>query len=183
MLDKLIRILLQWWKKPIFRIGLGVALVLILGGAAGGLYLTQIPPAQPINYPHSVHVGLGIQCLYCHTGATSGPVAGLPSDAKCWGCHQQIKSKSPEITKLADAVRSDIAIKWVPVAIEPDFVHFNHRAHLAAGLNCETCHGNVGKMTTAQPQKGQNMGWCLSCHTRMRPQKFIKLADCATCHY
>jgi hypothetical protein len=27
------------------------------------------------------------------------------------------------------------------------------------------------------------MGWCLDCHQTMRPQDFIRLGDCATCHY
>jgi hypothetical protein len=31
MLDKLIQIILKLWKKPLFRIGLGLAVVLILG--------------------------------------------------------------------------------------------------------------------------------------------------------
>ena len=173
----------NWSQKPLFRIGAAVMLVLILGGSAGGLYLTQVPPPQPIQFPHQVHVGLGVPCLYCHPGATSGPVAGLPSSAKCWGCHQQITKKSAELDKLASFVSQAKPIPWVPVAIQPDFVHFNHRPHLTAGLNCENCHGDLSKMITAQPQRGQNMGWCLECHTRMRPQKFTRLSDCVTCHY
>ena len=51
-------------KRPLVRIGLGLVLLVILGGAAGGIYLTQIPPEQPIQFPHSTHVGIGAQCLY-----------------------------------------------------------------------------------------------------------------------
>ena len=173
------------WQKPLFRIGIAVVLLVILGGAAGGVYLAQRPPQQPINFPHKTHVALGVPCLYCHPGAASGPVAGLPSSGKCWGCHQQILStqKNPEIVKLADFVHNDVQIPWVPVAIQPDFVHFNHRPHIAAGLNCEDCHGDVSKMTTARPLAGQNMGWCLDCHKRKAPEKFTLLSDCATCHY
>jgi hypothetical protein len=171
------------FQKPLFRVGVAVFLLIFLAGAAGGIYLTQLPPQQPINYPHHTHIGLGIPCLYCHAGAATGPVAGIPSAGKCWGCHQQIKNGSAEITKLADYVHKDQQIPWVPVAIQPDFVHFNHRPHIAAGLNCEACHGDVSKMNTAQPQAGQNMGWCLECHKRMAPQKFTLLSDCATCHY
>lgn len=175
----------NWSRKPIFWVVIGLLLVLLLGGAAGGIYLTQIPPEQPIDFPHSIHVGLGAQCLYCHPGAATGPVAGLPSQQKCWGCHQQIAKTdtSPELQKLVRFVQSNEPIPWVPVAIQPDFVHFNHRPHIAAGINCETCHGEVGKMRTAEPQPGQNMGWCLSCHKKMAPEKFAKLSDCATCHY
>lgn len=171
------------WQRPVFRIGIAVAFLIILGGAAGGIYFTQLPPEQPIQFPHNVHVGLGAQCLYCHPGAVSGPVAGLPSQSKCWGCHQQIKKQSPELEKLAGFVSRREPIPWVPVAIQPDFVHFNHAPHIAAGLNCESCHGNLAAMTVAEPQKGQNMGWCLSCHQKMAPEKFTRLSDCSICHY
>jgi hypothetical protein len=171
------------WGRPIFLVGIGVLLIILLGGAAGGLYFTQVPPKQPIQYPHSTHVGLGAQCIFCHPGATWGADAGVPSASKCWGCHQQIDNRSPEIKKLAQYVAKKEPIPWVPVAIQPDFVHFNHRPHIAAGLNCESCHGDVGKMTVAEPQPGQNMGWCLACHQKMAPDKFIRLSDCSTCHY
>jgi hypothetical protein len=175
--------LLALWKRPLFRIGLGLFLFLVLAAAVGGIYLTQIPPEQPIQFPHSFHVGLGAQCLYCHPGAASGAVAGLPSSGKCWGCHQQITKPSAELEKLAGYIKNNEPIPWVPVAVQPDFVHFNHRPHIAAGVDCKTCHGDLTRMKTAEPQRGQNMGWCLDCHQKMRPQDFARLGDCATCHY
>ena len=171
-------------KRPLVRIGLGLVLLVILAGAGGGLYLTQTSPAQPIQFPHSVHVGIGAQCLFCHPGAATGPSASLPTTSKCWGCHQQIAPKTPEQEKLKTYGEKNQQIPWVPVAIQPDFVHFNHRPHIAAGVACESCHGDVSKMTVAEhPRIVQNMGWCLDCHKRMRPQDFVRLGDCATCHY
>lgn len=172
------------WRRPLVIAGVGLVLLLILGGAGTGLYLTQQPPEQPINFPHSTHVGLGLQCTFCHAGVTWGPTAGLPSISKCWGCHQQIQKQSPELAKLADFVNKNQAVPWVPVAKQPDFVHFNHQPHIAAGVACETCHGDVGKMRTAQPQARQNMGWCLDCHQKSAPDKAVHLVqDCSTCHY
>jgi hypothetical protein len=171
------------WQRPIIRIGLAVVLILIVVGGVGGIILTQRPPDQPINFPHNFHVGVGAQCLYCHPGAPSGPVAGLPTTSKCWGCHQQIKKPSAELDKLAAYVASGKKIPWVAVAIQPDYVHFNHQPHIAAKVSCETCHGEVAKMVTAQPQRGQNMGWCLDCHKHLRPQEYTHLSDCSTCHY
>jgi hypothetical protein len=170
------------WQVPIVRAGLAVVLVLLVVGITG-FAQTQTPPPQPIQFPHSVHVGLGIQCLYCHPAATWGPTASLPETSKCWGCHQQMKSDSGEIAKLAAYVNKGQEIPWVPVAIEPDFVHFNHQPHILAGVACETCHGDLSKMTTAVPQNGQNMGWCLNCHKTLRPEQFKRLSDCSTCHY
>ena len=170
-------------KKPLVRIGLGLLVLLLVGGAVGGIYLTQLSPDQPIKFPHSVHVSLGASCLFCHPGATWGPTAGLPSTAKCWGCHQQIPPTSPELVKLANFVKENKEIPWVPVTTVGDFVRFNHRPHVAAGVACETCHGDIAKMTVAQKPFVQNMGWCLDCHKRMRPEQFAHLSDCSLCHY
>jgi hypothetical protein len=170
-------------KKPLVRIGLGLLVLLVVGGAVGGIYLTQIPPDQPIQFPHRVHVALGAPCLYCHPGATWGPTAGLPSTSKCWGCHQQIPITTAEMTKLANYAKGNQEIPWVPVTTMGDFVRFNHRPHIAAGVACETCHGDVAKMTVAEKPFVQNMGWCLDCHKRMRPEEFAHLSDCSLCHY
>jgi len=170
-------------KRPVILIGIAVVVALILGGAAGGLYFTQTSPPQPINFPHQTHVGIGAPCLYCHPAAAWGPTAGLPSQSKCWGCHQQVQKKSPELDKLAKYVQDKKPIPWVPVFTQPEFVHFNHRPHVAAGVACETCHGDMTKIRVARSIKGQNMGWCLNCHKKMAPEKYVKLSDCGTCHY
>jgi hypothetical protein len=171
-------------KKPIVQIGLGILVVIFLGGAVIGIRQTQLPPPQPIQFPHVKHVSLGIQCLYCHPGALRGTSPGLPTVAKCNACHQQVNKTSPQLDILAAYVKNGEPIKWVPVAILPDFVYYSHRPHIAAGLNCENCHAEVGQMTVAEPQK-MNMGWCLGCHrTRFKDNQVMltKLTDCATCH-
>lgn len=173
-------------KHPLARAGGIVIALIFLTLIALGIRQNQAVPAQPIQFPHSLHVGLGIQCLYCHPGAARGPNAGLPTQNKCWGCHQQIAKQTPELAKLAQYVQNNQPIPWVPVAIVPDFVRFNHRPHIAAGLNCETCHGDMSKVTVAQNPQVMNMGWCLNCHrerTQNDPVKREKLIDCSTCHY
>ncbi len=171
-------------KKPLVRIGIILIIALLVIGAAVGVHATQVPPSQPIQFPHIMHINLGIQCLYCHPGALRGPSPGLPTESKCWGCHQQITIRNAEIDQLISYVQNNQPISWVPVAILPDFVYFSHRPHIAAGLNCEDCHGEVSYMTVAEPQN-MNMGWCLNCHrTRFKndPAMLTKLTDCVTCH-
>jgi hypothetical protein len=178
------KLILNLLKKPLVQIGLGLVGIVLLSGAAWGIHLTQVPPPQPIQFPHDKHVALGIPCLYCHPGALDGQSPGLPTESKCYGCHQQITAKNAELDKLFNYVKDNQPIPWVPVAIVPDFVYFSHRPHIAAGLNCEDCHGEVSRMTVAQPQN-MNMGWCLNCHRARyadNPIMLAKLTDCVTCH-
>jgi hypothetical protein len=173
-------------KRPIVRLGLLVVVLLLASGFSWGIYQTQVAPAQPIEFPHNVHIGLGIQCLYCHPGAWRVQNAGIPTQAKCWGCHQQIAKQTPELDKLKEFVENNEPIPWVPVAIMPDFVHFNHRPHIAGGINCETCHGDMTKVTVAENPDVMNMGWCLDCHreqSKEDEEKRMRLFDCVTCHY
>ncbi|MEJ5240300.1 MAG: cytochrome c3 family protein [Anaerolineales bacterium] len=173
-------------KHPLARVGVIIFALIVMTLIAAGIRQNQAVPEQPIQFPHNLHVGLGIQCLYCHPGAARSPNAGLPTQNKCWGCHQQIAKQTPELAKLAQYVQNNQPIPWVPVAIMPDFVRFNHRPHIAAGLNCETCHGDMSKVTIAQNPQVMNMGWCLNCHREMTqndPVKREKLLDCSTCHY
>ena len=189
-LNHLVGLIFGSLKKPFVQIGLAMVGLVLLGGAVFGIRQTQLPPHQPIQFSHTKHVSLGIACLFCHSGALRGDSAGLPTVALCNSCHQQIANPStdaqtsPELSKLASYVKNNQPIAWVPVAILPDFVFFSHSPHIAAGLNCENCHGEVSQMITAVPQE-MNMGWCLDCHrTRYKndPVMLAKLTDCVTCH-
>jgi hypothetical protein len=184
----MIKRLFDWLKQPLGMIAVGIAFLALFSLAAYGISLTQQPPAQPVQFTHKLHVSFGIQCLYCHPGAAKGPAAGIPSQEKCWGCHNQIqKTMTSELLKpLKDSVLSGTPLQWVPVAQVPDFVQFNHRAHVAAGKNCEECHGDMTQVTIAENPQVMNMGWCLNCHTETAGENhelLVKLTDCGTCHY
>jgi hypothetical protein len=168
-------------KRWIWVVGAAILLVLVVAAVAG-LMVTQAAPPQPFPYPHAPHIANGIPCLYCHSGADRGRSASLPTKAKCQGCHANLGTDKPGLQAWAEYAQKNETVEWVPVAIMPDFVYFTHQPHIAAGLNCENCHGDVGKMQSAQPQH-MDMGWCLSCHQQMAPEKFEKLSDCATCHH
>jgi hypothetical protein len=180
----LIQKIIDLLKKPSVRIGLGLVVLLLLSAAVWATWLVQSPPSQPIQFPHNKHINMGIPCLYCHPGALRGQSPGLPTETKCYTCHIQITTTNSEIDKLESFTELNESIPWVPVAILPDFVYYSHRPHIAAGLNCETCHGEISQMTVAEPQK-MNMGWCLDCHrTRYKndPVLYAKLTDCVNCH-
>lgn len=191
----MIKRLFDWLKQPLGLIAVGIAFLALFSFAAYGISLTQQSPAQPIQFPHKTHAGFGIQCLYCHPGAAKGPSAGIPTEAKCWGCHNQIQktldsqlpnTKVPLLKPLVASVINKTPLQWVPVAQVPDFVQFNHRAHVAAGQNCENCHGDMTKVTVAENPQVFNMGFCLDCHKKVagdNHELLVKLVDCGTCHY
>jgi hypothetical protein len=187
----MIRKSFEWVMSPMGRIAVLIAALSFFSLAAYGIYMTQKPPDQPIQFTHKLHIGLGVQCLYCHPGALRGPSPGLPTPSKCWGCHQQIaKTRDPNFpelsVKLVGFIERNEPIPWVPVAQVPDFVHYNHRPHIAAGLNCETCHGDLTRMDIYENPQVMNMGWCLTCHKEKAgddQEKLVKLTDCGTCHY
>lgn len=182
---KLLERLQSVTRRPIFWIGIGLITILMATGAGVGIRNMQTPPPQPLEFNHQVHIGLGIQCLYCHPGAWRQASAGLPTTGKCWGCHQQMNNSKPAQQILVEYATAGKAIPWVPVFIQPDFVHFNHRPHVAAGLNCENCHGEISRLTVAQPLPRQNMGWCLGCHRERstgNEEMRTRLTDCVTCH-
>lgn len=165
---------------------LSVIALLIVAGVIGGVILTranvQAAPEQPIPYSHVTHVEAGIQCLFCHSSALSLDIAGIPSVQKCMGCHTTVAKDSEAVQVLSGYWERGEPIPWIRVDPQPEFVYFSHRAHLGAGVNCETCHGDVGRMTVARPVVKMDMGWCLDCHWKNPEENVERLADCLTCH-
>jgi len=96
------------WKQPGVQITAVLLVIMVVGGIVAALFLTQLPPDQPIAFPHDRHVGMGATCLYCHPGAALGPSAGVPGIEKCWGCHQQVQKQSPDLTILAGFVERNV---------------------------------------------------------------------------
>ena len=162
------------------------------------------PSTQPINFPHSTHVGTyKIDCQYCHADARRSEFAGLPSVERCMGCHKIVAADKPEIKKLAEYQAKKESIPWVRVNKLPEFTYFPHKAHIRAGLKCQGCHGPVETMTTFAAETGPklsvdllnlvgfrpapsplSMGWCVECH-RQQNQTEGRHAplECVTCHH
>ncbi len=166
-------------------IGAVVVVLVILVAAAGYYFYTsaaqaQAAPAQPIAFPHRTMVKLGVTCVYCHSEAMHSPVAGIPSEQKCMGCHSTIAADKPDIQQLTAYYQRQEPIQWVRIYQLPRFVYFTHEVHIAAGFNCERCHGDVGNMMVTTRVVTMDMGWCLSCH-QQQPNA-TQLTDCVVCH-
>src|SRR5437870_4927775 len=117
---------------------------------------TATPSEQPINFPHHVHAGTyRIDCQYCHADARRSEYAGLPSVTRCMGCHKITAGDKPEIKKLAQYAGKGEPVPWARAYKLPEFTHFAHKAHIHAGLRCQTCHGPDETMTTVGARTGQ----------------------------
>ena len=164
------------------------AIVVLVGLVLGVVILTRVyaAPPQPLPYKHSVHLEAGATCLYCHAGAARGATAGIPSLAKCMGCHTSVGAQDPadqaDIDLLIRKWEAGEPVQWIKINDQPDFVQFNHRPHVANGVACESCHGDISQMGHARAYN-LNMGFCLDCHRKQVAEKVTRLTDCATCHY
>lgn len=151
-------------------LGLG-ALAAVVGGAVwvllGSSYATKqgVIIKQPIPFSHDHHVaGLGIDCRYCHTAVEQSSSAGMPSTETCYNCHKQIWTNADLLEPVRASFRDNVPIEWARVHDLPDFVYFNHSVHVAKGIGCVTCHGQVDRMPLVFQQASLSMQWCLDCH-------------------
>jgi len=195
--------------------------VFFLGAAVWGWdrvlrapYTTQVNVAreQPVPFSHKHHVqGLGIDCRYCHASVEDSAFAGIPPTKTCMGCHSLVWNDAPMLEAVRESYRSDRPIAWTRVHDLPDFAYFDHSIHVAKGIGCTTCHGQVDEMPLMWRQETLNMDWCLACHrdpaAHVRPRERVfstdwdpaslsreerealareyrlaSMTDCSTCH-
>ena len=153
---------------------------LLVGYFANAAFFPGTTPVQPIEFSHRIHAGdYEIPCMYCHTQARRSISAGVPSVNKCMGCHSAVAIDSPLIREVARYFENNEPIPWIKVHDLPDFVHFTHKRHVAAGLECQECHGPVETMDRVTRMAPNEMGQCLTCHKDNEVENGI---DCLTCH-
>ncbi len=129
--------------------------------------------SQPVPFSHEHHVrGLGIDCRYCHTSVQDSSFAGLPPTKTCMTCHSQIWTNAALLEPVRKSWQTARPIEWTRVHNLPDFVYFNHDIHVAKGVGCSTCHGQVEQMPLMAAAATLQMEWCLNCHRE--PQRFLR---------
>jgi hypothetical protein len=168
---------------------------------------------QPIPFSHQHHVDeVGLDCRYCHASVETSAFAGMPSLSTCMTCHSQLFRGQTVFTPLWQAWEEDTPLKWTRVNDLPDFVYFNHAAHVGNGVGCISCHGDVARMPLMRREAPLTMKWCLDCHRHperavrprvevfaLRPPRAVddglgmhlvqayridtrRLTDCSVCH-
>ena len=73
---------------------------------------------------------------------------------------------------VRESYRTDVSISWTRVNALPDFVYFDHSIHIAKGIGCTTCHGQVADMPLMYRAGTLYMSWCLDCHRQ--PEKNVR---------
>jgi hypothetical protein len=143
---------------------------------------TGYQPVQPVAYSHKLHAGqLGLDCYYCHSTVYKAAFAAVPSTNTCMNCHTKVKTDSPRLEVVRESARTGQAIPWVQIHRLPDYVYFNHEAHLNAGVSCVSCHGRIDQMIEVEQAKPLNMAFCLNCHRdpapNLRPTELVTKLD------
>jgi len=207
-------------SNSLAKIAIGAAVIMVFStvGIAymidRGPWITDVgvAPVQPIYFSHKHHVkDDGIDCRYCHTSVENSGYAGLPATETCMSCHSQIWNNATVTEPIRQSWASGESIKWTKVHDLPDFVYFNHSIHIAKGIGCSTCHGQINEMPWVYKVNTLYMNWCVNCHRD--PSQYIRpkaevfnmdykypdnqaqlgaqlvkeyhvqsLQDCATCH-
>jgi Cytochrome c7 and related cytochrome c/Class III cytochrome C family len=128
---------------------------------------------QPVQFSHMHHAGeLGIDCRYCHTTVERLAYAGMPPTQTCMNCHSQIWRDSPVLEPVRSSWRTGESLQWIKVYDLPGYVYFNHSIHVAKGVGCATCHGDVTKMNVLWQAPSLQMEWCLDCHRH--PARYVR---------
>ncbi len=185
------------WVVPVALVllaaGLPYMVVLVGYGAAPETINANYAPKQPVPYSHALHAGqLNLDCRYCHTTVEDASFAALPPTEVCMNCHgrTRMEKKGQQVVgpgirwdseKLAPLKRSYATgkpVEWVKVHDLPDYVFFNHSAHVNNGVSCYECHGRIDQMKRVRQVAPLSMGWCLECHRN--PTKHLVPKDRVT---
>jgi cytochrome c7-like protein len=170
-------------SKPSKRGLVTLLLIVVTLGMGGWAFLDTFSnvgyaPQQPVPFSHKLHAGTRkIPCLYCHANAERSRHATIPSTNVCMNCHLVVRTDRPAIQTVAKLYEEGKAIPWVRVHRVPDYVYFSHRWHVARGIACQTCHGQVQNMDVIRQAENLKMGWCISCHRQNKASQ-----ECNTCH-
>ncbi len=188
-----------WINKLVPLVGVGAlaatVYVCLLGAYATSPRTTNVgySPKQPVPFSHKLHVGqLKMDCRYCHTTVDEAAHAAVPATQTCVNCHSAanpdgsvansaIHTGSEKLLRVRESQATGEPIEWERIHDLPDYVYFNHSAHVQRGVSCVSCHGRVDKMEQVYQAEPLTMSWCLKCHRNpephLRPREFVTQMD------
>ena len=178
----------NWVKKFTF---LAAATAVVVGGYLATCLFAAISPKivnvghqpkRPVPFSHKLHAGqLKMDCRYCHNTVERAGHAAIPPTATCGNCHGGsrttkgerdlgiIRGESTLLKPIRVSLEDNDPVLWERVHDLPDFVYFNHSAHVNKGVSCVSCHGPIDKMEIVTQVEPLSMKWCLDCHRNPTP--------------
>lgn len=189
----------RWINRTLMLLGAAAIGGAVYAGALGGLLTDPetlnvgYQPTQPVPFSHAVHAGqLKMDCRYCHNTVFDAAHAAIPPTATCINCHSPandqgvtglaaVHQASPRLAPVRESWETGRSVAWVRVHNLPEFVYFNHAAHVHAGVSCVSCHGRIDQMEVVHQDKQLSMAWCIECHRdptpHIRPSEFVTKLD------
>ena len=128
--------------------------------------------AVPARYSRAQ---LGMDCRYCHSFVDVAAHSNLPNTQTCMNCHTQVQKDNPKLEPVRASWKTGQPVEWVQIHRTPDYVYYNHSAHVNRGISCASCHGQVNHMPVVYHAKPHSMAWCLECHRH--PENFLRPED------
>ena len=95
----------------------------------------------------------------------------MPATSVCMNCHQLVGRDLASLAAVRDSASGGTRLRWARVHDLPDYARFDHSLHLAAGIGCSSCHGDVRGMAQVTQVEPLSMGWCLECHRDPAPHR------------
>jgi hypothetical protein len=99
----------------------------------------------------------------------------VPNTQLCMNCHSQVQKDTPKLEPVRQSWKDGRPIDWVWIHRLPDYVFYNHSAHVNRGISCASCHGQINHMPVVYDAKPMSMAWCLECHRH--PENFLRPED------
>jgi len=158
---------------------LALAAMAITG--AGCVLLARVAPQAPrFAFPHAVHVEEGLECADCHPGTPETDEPGMPAQAQCRLCHEDIDEEKPPEKRIAalfaPPAQGGAFLAVHAARVDPEVI-FSHARHAAAVEDCAACHAGIAESVRIGPEMHLSMDDCMACHASMGAPN-----ECATCH-
>jgi hypothetical protein len=158
---------------------------------------TIFPPQNiTLRFNHARHTSMGVQCTTCHAAVMTSDSAQdslIPAAKTCDGCHGSDHSE-PSAVLPGSTPRGACNFchlgysptdgnRVAPLDIPRPNLHFTHKKHLANGIACAQCHGNVARLELATRDQLPRMAGCLGCHqSTSSAGAHAAKSECTTCH-